>query len=596
MRAGRADLRPTGGGRTEGRTDGRMEIPPCVLQDIGPLGPLPKKEFALAYRPQTQGQCERKNRTVKAEIAKRCHQFGPDWPKMLKWIEFSYNTTKHPSTGYSPFVLMFGREPRLPVEQDVPHINTKGWTTSMKTFFSDFLDRIHQMRLDANKNQENYNAKMRALNKNPLQPLEPGDQVLRTIPTKLVAKNELLRDGPWTVVEERQKDGKPLPVYIVRDEQGNTLFSHRNNLFPFQEPLVQPCQKAEAPAEKPVEAGSVKPKPKTSPEGPATRTRSKTTFMLSLVKRRTVAAPVEVLHPPNQPPQQPPGDGNEGGGDDSDDGGNDGDGGGNGDDGGRNDSDEGGNEDEDSDRNGQNDNGSDENGSESGSGGGTDTRPPNDDNDDDGSEDDNDDDDQSEGGDVDGARGGIPSSSEEESESDNTLNEDTLLREENRTVDRFNDARHLTTPEFSSADSTMVSGNPIQMRDDDLESENDGYVTGDEEANISALPPRPPPLLQRRREPDVADPLGVQILPEEALARELEGGGQRLAEYRRLSSSDALAGPSGLADVSVTADDDDPLFASGASASSGRVVEMVVNRAGVRTSVVRSSRASRNQQ
>ena len=31
-------------GRTDGRTDGRMEIHPCVLQDIGPLGPLPKKE------------------------------------------------------------------------------------------------------------------------------------------------------------------------------------------------------------------------------------------------------------------------------------------------------------------------------------------------------------------------------------------------------------------------------------------------------------------------------------------------------------------------------------------------------------------------
>ena len=45
-----ADLRlrwPRGGGRTEGRKDvrtyGRLEIPPCVLQDIGPLGPLPKK-------------------------------------------------------------------------------------------------------------------------------------------------------------------------------------------------------------------------------------------------------------------------------------------------------------------------------------------------------------------------------------------------------------------------------------------------------------------------------------------------------------------------------------------------------------------------
>ena len=29
---------------TDGRTDRRLEIHPCVLQDIGPLGPLPKKE------------------------------------------------------------------------------------------------------------------------------------------------------------------------------------------------------------------------------------------------------------------------------------------------------------------------------------------------------------------------------------------------------------------------------------------------------------------------------------------------------------------------------------------------------------------------
>ena len=30
-------------GRIDGWTDGRLEIHPCVLQDIGPLGPLPKK-------------------------------------------------------------------------------------------------------------------------------------------------------------------------------------------------------------------------------------------------------------------------------------------------------------------------------------------------------------------------------------------------------------------------------------------------------------------------------------------------------------------------------------------------------------------------
>ena len=53
LRPERADLGPErglgGDVRTEGRTDGRLEIHPCVLQDIGPLGPLPKKEIWGKY-------------------------------------------------------------------------------------------------------------------------------------------------------------------------------------------------------------------------------------------------------------------------------------------------------------------------------------------------------------------------------------------------------------------------------------------------------------------------------------------------------------------------------------------------------------------
>ena len=58
-------------GRKDGRTDGRLEITPCVLQDIGPLGPLPKKGFNQAlnlpymkkkwgnrhYRPELEQNC-----------------------------------------------------------------------------------------------------------------------------------------------------------------------------------------------------------------------------------------------------------------------------------------------------------------------------------------------------------------------------------------------------------------------------------------------------------------------------------------------------------------------------------------------------------
>ena len=53
-----------GGGEkeTDGRTDGHMEIHPCVLQDIGPLGPLPKKD---------KGKKKKKKKKKKQEVLKR---------------------------------------------------------------------------------------------------------------------------------------------------------------------------------------------------------------------------------------------------------------------------------------------------------------------------------------------------------------------------------------------------------------------------------------------------------------------------------------------------------------------------------------------
>ena len=42
-------------GRTYGRTYGRLEIHPCVLQDIGPLGPLPCSHSTSSANHSKQG-------------------------------------------------------------------------------------------------------------------------------------------------------------------------------------------------------------------------------------------------------------------------------------------------------------------------------------------------------------------------------------------------------------------------------------------------------------------------------------------------------------------------------------------------------------
>lgn len=67
------------------------------------------------YHPEGDGLIERFNRTLKDQLSKCLYQQAEPWDTMLRSIQFSYNTSVHSSTGYTPFFLVHSREARLPV-------------------------------------------------------------------------------------------------------------------------------------------------------------------------------------------------------------------------------------------------------------------------------------------------------------------------------------------------------------------------------------------------------------------------------------------------------------------------------------------------
>ena len=78
-----------------------------------------KRRLSTAFYPQTDGQTERQNSTMKAYLRVFVNFEQNDWARLLPMAKFAYNNAKNASTGHTSFELICGYHFRMSYEEDV---------------------------------------------------------------------------------------------------------------------------------------------------------------------------------------------------------------------------------------------------------------------------------------------------------------------------------------------------------------------------------------------------------------------------------------------------------------------------------------------
>ncbi|XP_073711543.1 uncharacterized protein [Misgurnus anguillicaudatus] len=193
-----------------------------------------RKSRTSPYHPQGDPQPERFNRTLLSMLGTLDLKQKQKWSQKISQLVHAYNCSQNDATGYSPYLLMFGREARLPVDirfgVTEDNQKTKSYPQYVAKLKQD-LQRAYSLATESS--DKNHQRNKAAHDKHVKeQVLDKGDRVLlRNFGVK--GKHKLKckwRSSPYVVVEKLPN----LPVYKIKPERGmgaeKTI--HRNHLLP----------------------------------------------------------------------------------------------------------------------------------------------------------------------------------------------------------------------------------------------------------------------------------------------------------------------------------------------------------------------------
>eukprot|EP00253_Pinus_taeda_P033158 PITA_33158 len=81
-------------------------------------------KITTPYHPQANGQIESSNKVIESILTKTIVSHRRDWVARLPEALWTYRTTWRSTTGYSPYQLVFGKQPIFPIEFEIQTLRT----------------------------------------------------------------------------------------------------------------------------------------------------------------------------------------------------------------------------------------------------------------------------------------------------------------------------------------------------------------------------------------------------------------------------------------------------------------------------------------
>lgn len=208
-----------------------------------------KKVRTSPYHPRGN-PVERYNRTLLSMLGTLKDKEKNRWREYVRPLTHAYNCTRSDVTGFSPYELMFGRQPRLPIDiafglpvkKDLDMSHSQ-YVRNLKTYLKDSYQLASaNAKKIADKNKRRFDMRVREST------LDIGDRVLvRNL--RFRSKHKLADRWESTIYVVQKKAGD-MPVYTVcpESQEGPLRTLHRDLLLPCGflseegEELVKPKQ------------------------------------------------------------------------------------------------------------------------------------------------------------------------------------------------------------------------------------------------------------------------------------------------------------------------------------------------------------------